>query len=253
MAKLLYTLKLALLEQHITLLPHGTITTRQQVPKIRAFATFITLIYATWWLTCDTAVDAPWNDLKLYHNLHAYKSVDKEIATSAMKALYLWYLTGEMLPLALFSTKVPAEERRALADAILDHKPDDLPMQAPQQRFGTGFGKPKFPVLSPTTRLADLANPDCWFGMHQLNIDPAFLSLNVEDWATSASFQAGVVNVRAINVVNDCAERGVKLTSDFVAAAKGEQHLQNVLQAVEHDRSEQPNLRRKHQKKTVKE
>ena len=157
----------------------------------------------------------------------------------------LWYLTGEMLPMVLLSTKVPADERHALADAIFEHKPDDLPMRAPQQCFGTGFGKPKFPELSPTTRLADLANPDCWLGMHQLNIDPAFLSLTVEDWATSASFQAGVVNVRAtaINVVNDCAKRGVKLTSDFVAAAKSEQHLQNVLEVVEHDRCEQPNLR----------
>ena len=149
-----------------------------------------------------------------------------------------------MLPLALFSTKVPVGERRALADAILEHKPADIPMRAPQLRFGTGFGKPKFPTLSPTTSLADLANPDCWFGMHLLHIDPAFLSLDVEDWATSAAFQMGAVNVRAINVVNDCAERGVKLTSDFVAAARSEEHLQNVLQAVEHDRSKQPNLRR---------
>ncbi len=45
-------------------------------------------------------------------------------------------------------------------------------------------------------------------------------------------------------MVNDCAERGVKLTSDFVAVARKEQHLQNVLQAVEHDRNQQPNLRR---------
>ena len=58
MAKLLYTLKLALMEQHIALLPQGTITTRQQVPKIQEFANFITHIYATWWLTCDIAVDA---------------------------------------------------------------------------------------------------------------------------------------------------------------------------------------------------
>ncbi|KAL3058523.1 hypothetical protein OYC64_010638 [Pagothenia borchgrevinki] len=101
-------------------------------------------------------------------------------------------------------------------------------MRAPQLRFG----KPKFPTLSPTSSLADLANPDCWFGVHQLHINPAFLSLDVEDWAASEAFQMGAVNVR-----------GVKLTSDFVAAARSEEHLQNVLQAVEHDRSKQPNLR----------
>ncbi|CAB1424852.1 unnamed protein product [Pleuronectes platessa] len=65
-----------------------------------------------------------------------------------------------MLPLALFSTKVPVGERRALADAAR-HKPADLPMRAPQLCFGTGFSKLKFPTLSPTTSLADLANPEC--------------------------------------------------------------------------------------------
>ncbi|CAK6965885.1 uncharacterized protein LOC117544294 [Scomber scombrus] len=237
MAKLLYSLKLALMEQHIALLPQGTITTRQQVPKIRAFTNFITHIYAKWWLTCEKAVDAAWNDLTLYHRLQAYKAVDE-----AYKALerHRWYLTGEMLPLALFSSKVPIDDKRALASAILEHKPADLPMHVPQQRFG----KPKFPALLPTTSLPDLANTDCWFGMHQLNIDPAFLSLDVKEWATNAAFKKSEINVHAVNVVNDCAERGVKLTSDFVAVARKEQHLQNVLQAVEHDRSQQPNLRR---------
>ncbi|KAJ4925994.1 hypothetical protein JOQ06_008179, partial [Pogonophryne albipinna] len=210
MAKLLYTLKLALMKQHIALLPQGTITTRQQVPKIRAFDIFITHIYAKWWLTCEKSVDAAWNDLTLYHHLQAYKAVDEGIAASAIKALerHRWYLTSEMLSLALFSSKVSNEDKRALASAILEHKPADLPMHIPEQRFGTGFGKPKFPTLLPTTSLADLANKDCWFGMHQLHIDPEL--------------------------------------------ARKEQHLQNVLQAVEHDRSQQPNLRRCKRKKEKK-
>ncbi|KAJ8416190.1 hypothetical protein AAFF_G00382120 [Aldrovandia affinis] len=190
MARLLYTLKLALMEEYIAFLPQGTITTQQQVLKIRTFADFITHIYTTCWLPYDTAIDAAWNDLTLYHHLYVYKSIDTGIAASTIKALerHLWYLTGEMLPLALFSTK---------------HKPADLPMRAPQLLFGTGFGKRKFPALLPTTSLAKLTNSDCWFCMDQLHIDPVFLSLDVEDWATSAAFQAGVANVCAINVIND--------------------------------------------------
>ena len=184
-------------------------------------------------------MDAAWNDLQLYRHLQAYKSVDKGIAESAIKSLgiHLWYLTGEMLPLALFNDKVPAAERRALADAIMEHKPADLPVRVPRERLGADFGKPKFPALSPSSRLADLANADCWFGIQHLHIDPALLALSAEDWVTNAAFQAGLANVQAINTVNDCAERGVKLASHFVGAAKSEQHLQNVLQAVEHDRS----------------
>ena len=60
-----------------------------------------------------------------------------------------------MLPIALFSSTIPAGDRHALAESILQHKPD-LPLQVAQQRFGNGFGKPIFPVLSPATTLADL-------------------------------------------------------------------------------------------------
>jgi len=33
--------------------------------------------------------------------------------------------------------------------------------------------------------------------------------------------------------VNDSAERGVKLSSDFLISAKSEKHYQNVLQVIE--------------------
>ena len=147
-----------------------------------------------------------------------------------------------MLPLALFSTKEPDDERRKLADAILKSKPAHLPMRAPQFRYGTGFGKPKFPTLSTTTSLAVLVNPNCWLGMHKMKINPVFLPLDVGDWAANEAFQMGLLNVRAINVVNDCTERGVKLISDFVATAKNEEHLQNMLQTVKYDRYERQNL-----------
>ena len=201
-------------------------------------------------------MDAAWNDLQLYHHLQVVDKVDVKDKVGRQEHHGVSHqgagkapVVREMLPLALFSDKVPAAEQRALADAITVHKPGDLPMRAPTERFGTNLGKPKFPVLSASIRLADLANADCWFGIQHLHIDPAFISLNDEDWATTAAFQAGLANVQVINTVNDCAERDVKLTSDFVGSAKSEQHLQNVLQAVEHDRSVRPNLRRSTRKR----
>jgi len=151
MAKLIYSLKIALCEQQIAELPPGTITTHHQVPKIRAFATFVSHVYVMWWLTCKKAEDAPWNDLQLYKRLLQYVCVNKDIAESAIRALkrHLWYLTSEMVPLALFSDKVPLPERQALADALLQVKPLTAlsNMNAPQNRFGNGWGKPQFPAL----------------------------------------------------------------------------------------------------------
>ena len=52
-------------------------------------------------------------------------------------------------------------------------------------------------------------------------------------------------HVRAINVVNDAAQRGVKLSSDFLSAARTDEHYQNILQVVEQDRRNKPNLRKR--------
>jgi len=49
MAKLLYSVKICLLEKYIDQLSRGTITTPQQVAKVREFVNFATLLYSEWW------------------------------------------------------------------------------------------------------------------------------------------------------------------------------------------------------------
>ena len=65
-----------------------------------------------------------------------YESVNPIISKSAISAFleHMWYLTAEMLPLALFSTKVPQEEWRALADSVLAVKPEGT-LTKPLNRF----------------------------------------------------------------------------------------------------------------------
>ena len=65
----------------------------------------------------------------------------------------------------------------------------------------------------------------------------------VETWTHNETYKAGKDNVRSINCVNDCAERGVKLSSDFLGSARTEKNYQNELQVVEKDRKTTPNLR----------
>ena len=121
-----------------------------------AFANFVIHVSGVWWLTGNKTVDAPWNDLELYKRVLQYRVVDKKIAHSAIDR-HQWYLTAEIVPLALFSNRVPPSEWQALADALNAVKsPRDL--QAPLNRFGTGWGKPKFPTseIDASTRLLTL-------------------------------------------------------------------------------------------------
>jgi len=248
MAKLLYTMKMCLLEQQIQQLPTGTITSKQQTAKLRDFANFVTLIYSTWWITCDSAINAPWNDLKMLHSLIAYKTVHSIISESAISAFenHYWYLTEEMVPLALWSSKVPPQERKAIANAMLASKPNSTNAAFKLQcRYGMDFGKPKFPKhLTANTTLSDLVGVDSWFLFYLLELDSKFLLEDVSEWSNSASYTASLTKLQAINVVNDCAERGFKLSTDFIDSAKCEDHFQNVLQVVEQDRRKHGNLRK---------
>jgi hypothetical protein len=134
----------------------------------------------------------------------------------------MWYLTAKMVPLALFSAKVPDAERRRLADRLLANKPD-ADIVTPTTRFGTGLGKPKFPNdLSATTTLADVVTPDPWFAFSLRQLQSDFLLDEVTSQSDNPSFQASNNNLKAINDVSDSAESGIKLSSDFLASSKVE-------------------------------
>src|SRR6218665_2982241 len=172
-----YSVKICLFEDQIRKLPYGTVSTNRQMKKVRDFVNFVTPIYSVWWMSCSSATDSPWNDLMLFHSLLRYADAHLQISKSAITAFkrQLWYLTEEMVPPALWSSKVPPAERRALADRLLAIKPATYVLK-PQHRFGTGFGKPKFPEsLSITTTLADLVGVDsyvwCSFKMRRLSQD----------------------------------------------------------------------------------
>ena len=114
MSKLLYAIKICLSEQQTKQLPPGTVTTRQQVSKLRQFVVFVTHVYSAWWMTCTSVVDAPWRALCLVHLLLRYEAcVDALVGRSALRAFqhHFWYLTAEMVPLALFSENVPEQVR----------------------------------------------------------------------------------------------------------------------------------------------
>ena len=218
--------------------PQRTIATNSQLSKLKRFATFATLVYSPWWFSCNSAINSPFNDQKLYQNLLAFSEADSQIAASAITALerHLWYLTAEMIPLSLFSSLVPNPVKIALANKLLMVKPHER-IHAPFHRYGTGFGKSTFPKnISLSTTVADLATEDSWFIFTLLQLDDdTFHNNEVESWPSNVAFNSTLENTAAINVVNDCVERGVKLGSNFITAARSESHYQHILQIVEED------------------
>ena len=105
------------------------------------------------------------------------------------------------------------------------------------------FGKLKFPIsINMTTTLSDLVETDSWFILDLLQLVYQFLTEDVDKLSDLLSYKTSLQNIGALNVVNDSAERGVKLISDFVESAKKEEHYQNVLQVVEQNRKQHSNM-----------
>jgi len=118
---------------------------------------------------------------QLFNWLLQHELADNDISQSATQAFswHFWYLTAELVPLALFSSRVPISERQALAEALLEVQATSE-FQSPQNCFGSGRGKPQFPsVIILSSRLCDFVgvdSVDSWFTMSCLQVYCLWLS-----------------------------------------------------------------------------
>lgn len=208
--------------------------------KLKRVNMFLSLFYTSNWMKASIGADAPINDLQLVKDMIAYIDIDREVAQAVLQKLenHYWYLTEEIVPFALFST-LPAMTvtlKQDIASKILDSPvPDHLRL-----------GKPLFRKVSRDTTLADLIGPESHTLFQSLNIGTGWLAKPVEDWSSEAEFQTAEKFVRSVKVVNDAAERGVKLISDFstIITTDPEQR-QALLQAVENHRKKFPDFKKK--------
>ena len=128
---------------------------------------------------------------------------------------------------------------------MLVSKPIDG-MALPHDRYGTGFGKPKFPTaITDTTRLGDLVSADSWYIVELKEMDMDFLNDDVENCPGHPSFLSSKGKMNSLNAANDSTGRGMELSADFLDTAKTEKNYQNILQAVEDHKKKALSLRSK--------
>ena len=247
MSKMIYCLKIDLLSNKIIEdLPKGTVYASGQQQKIKSFVQFFIFCYASWWLTSPIPASAPLNDLMLINNLIKYREQDEKCANAALHAFsrHLWYLTEELVVLCLFDTNVKDETKGKIAMKLLslDHK-------VCTKRKGSGFGKPILPKIPKKSvdslDLSLFVGEDSWSIFSVMKLNYGFLSKPVEYWPKDAGYLEAKLIINNLSVVNDGAERGVKLAYDYIGSSKKEDNFQNILQTVENDRRLIPNQRKR--------
>ena len=114
-------------------------------------------------------------------------------------------------------------------------------------RTGASHGNPVFPTMPERVNedLVQFVEPSSIKFFNNMRLDPGFLSLPVEIWEPDSSFNEAKLTVSNPMVVNDAAERGVKLCHDYIKSSKQKGVLQNILQVVENVRAQVPDMRQR--------
>src|SRR6218665_3284135 len=116
---------------------------------------------------------------------------------------HLWYLSDETVGLAMFSDRVTIEEKETLVVG--------LRREATERSVR---GDPT--ILKEGIRLGDFATTRTLRLLNQPQIEHSFLSIPPGQWNDLESYQKGKHQVQQLRVVNDTAERVVKLFQEFV-------------------------------------
>ena len=87
-------------------------------------------------------------------DLDSYREIYSEFACVALNAFknHLWYLTAELVQLALFGNDIDIDMKQAMVDKILQFPKSFFPAH----QFGAAFGKPRFPTLTDAVQSIDL-------------------------------------------------------------------------------------------------
>ena len=131
----------------------------------------------------------------------------------------------------LFSRLIDIEEKKELVNKLLS-MPNQPVLRDRDNK--SVYRKPQFPSINGKQNASDFIHPDSCFFFRVLKLDTSFLHTPVESWEQQSQLNRNVV--KNLEVVNDSAERGVRLAADYLTRTQIKSKYQNVLQVVEKDR-----------------
>ena len=94
--------------------------------------------------------------------------------------------------------------------------------------------------------MKELVTEDSWFFFHvngqEEDCRHEWLHSSIQNWEYSSDYRKFKDFIKNIDVVNDRAERGVKLIQEYIGSAHCESDLQDLLLVVDNQKSRLPNL-----------
>lgn len=236
MSKAIYCLKMYLFRKQHKL-------NKPDAKRLEDVCLFIVLFYVRAWTTSELSIQAPNNDLQFLKNVAEFASIDRRISDAVVEKMagHLWYLNPECVVLTLYDDNVSHEIKRAIAKKILNSKQPTVQTDKTQQ-----YEADEDSIRSAAElELPDFVTDESINFFNRFKLSTNFLRSDPTKWKNDDGYMCAFEAIRHMKVVNDCAERGVKLMSDFAQALTTKQNdQQHLLQTVSKNRKMYPNSKK---------
>ncbi|XP_047034968.1 uncharacterized protein LOC124641007 [Helicoverpa zea] len=203
MARAIYSIKICLLQLQLKI-------TAKDKNALQDVCLFIVTLYTKPWLECTMAVKAPNQDLSFLKALKEYEKVDATISKASISKFirHLWYLCEETVILSLFDEEVDTKTKTKIINNLnRDESSDSSKRYVPSKEEIT---QNLFDMT-----LDDFVTQRSKRFLSRLQIDDSFLREDVSSWGDNPAFLEARRRLSRLKVVNDTAERAVKLMQDY--------------------------------------
>lgn len=199
---------------------------------MESICTFLVRVYCKAWFNAPKAHLAPKQDFNLLQCFVDYQEIDKDISDRALMKFsnHLWYLNAELIALAFFDPTISDQEKSEMAKRVLDTT--ETTETESSRIINPKYRRDQLQGLI-AGGLSGLITKETRNFFERFHINADFLKELPSTWTENEHFNEGLKIVKSLKVVNDSAERGVKLITDFNdLLTKDEQQKQYVLQVV---------------------
>lgn len=213
--------------------------TKTQENACRDTSIFIISVYIEKWFRSHVAIEAPYQDILFIQCLIEYENIDKQISNIAIKKFcgHLWYLNPEAAAFSFFDSNIPLSMKIKMVDS--------LKIEDGNENIKRYISPMNNLTLLKSSQISDFINSSSMKFFERFNIATDFLNQNPEEWYKNVNYQKGISVLSQVKVVNDAAERGVKLITDFNdKITKDEEQKQFLMQTVYDYRHKYPDAKR---------
>lgn len=230
MAKAIYSLKIYLFRDQIEF-------AAGVLEGLREVCVFIIRLYTKAWFQCTSSIGAPLHDLTFIQDSIQYASIDKTSSEVVLKKIsnQLWYISDETIGFAFFDPKVTNEMKKNMVTALKGKRKSIKRFEMKDK----DMKKFKHKVLS------DFVSANTLKFFERLKICTDFLNVDPSQWNQRPDWRKGYETCKAIRVVNDTAERGVKIFTDYnQILTKDEDQKQFLVKVVKNYHEHYPTHKR---------